>query len=99
LDATSLVQLRISAELDYGSPTALEPLLYTHGIPGGVGGTWDVDNWDQVFWDSQSLHFVRYDMTGSGANFALTFYNNSATTEPFTLQAVRVDYEVRRKER
>jgi len=99
LDATSLVDLRISAELDYGKPTALEPLLYTQGISGGVGGTWDVDNWDQVFWDLQSLHFVRYDMTGSGANFALTFYNNSATTDPFTLQAVRVDYEVRRKER
>lgn len=99
LDATSAVTLRISAELDYGDPYALEPLIKAHSIAGGVGGTWDVDNWEQVFWDLQTLHFVRYDMTGSGANFALTFYNKSAITDVFTLQAVRVDYELRRKER
>lgn len=100
LEVLGSITLRLSAEIQYGLSTVLEPkTLSSVDIFGGQGGFWDESDWDTFYWDSQTLSNLRFPLTGTGVNIALTLYHSSATTDPFTVEAVHLDYDIRRKDR
>ena len=65
----------------------------------GGGGFWDLDNWDEVYWDSQTFTYARFELLGTGRNVSLLIYHKSATTDPFILQGVILHYDPRRVKR
>jgi hypothetical protein len=62
----------------------------------GGGGFYDLDNWDEFYWDSQLHNYARFELYGSGRNVSLLLYHRSATTEPFILQGVILHFDPRR---
>lgn len=65
----------------------------------GGGGFYDLDNWDEVFWDSQTFTYARFELLGTGRNVSLLMYHRTATTEPFILQGVILHFDPRRTSR
>lgn len=63
------------------------------------GGFWDTDNWDEFFWDGQSISTARANITGTGENIGFLIFNESAVSRPFILQGLSLHYEVRRLQR
>lgn len=62
----------------------------------GVGGAYDVSNWDQCYYDTatQTTSPVRLD--GTGTSLSLTFYSEAANELPHELQSVNTFYSPRR---
>lgn len=65
----------------------------------GGGGFYDIDNWDEIYWDSQTVNSARFELRGTGKNVSLLFYNESAITEPFIMQGVVLHFDERRVQR
>lgn len=94
LEAERAVTLLMSAELSYAGP---ETGSYTwdDSVLGG-GGFYDLDNWDEIYFDAQAISTARFELTGTGKNISLLFYHSSATTSPFILQGCLMHFDVRR---
>lgn len=58
----------------------------------GAGGYWDVDNWDEFFWDAEAVSERSIPLYGSGNNISLLFYGNSKYIRPFTIQSLEIHY-------
>lgn len=97
-------ELNFTYEMDYGdyglSPaiTQTSEIVQTASTPGG-GGFWDQFSWDEFTWDSELISPPRFDLTGTGKNISLLFYNYDDITEPFTMQGITLHYSPRRTER
>lgn len=63
------------------------------------GGLWDVDNWDEFFWDGQAISTASLGLGGTGTNISLLIFNESATARPFIIQGVTLHYDLRRLQR
>lgn len=63
------------------------------------GGLWDVDNWDEFFWDGQTVSTASVNLGGTGTNISLLIFNESATARPFVVQGITLHYEIRRQQR
>jgi len=99
LQATTKVQIRISAELQYGNPDKLNPRTVSDESFGGPGGYWGVSNWGEFYWGSPTITNIYYPLTGTGVNISLTFYVKSAITGPHSVSSVQIEYDPRRRER
>lgn len=91
------VRLRATQELSY-SNTETSTHTWDDTVLGG-GGFYDLDNWDEIYWDAQVFNTARYELLGTGKNISLLFYHKSATTEPFILQGCTLHYDDRRVQR
>ncbi len=97
-------ELNFTYEMDFGdyglSPaiTQASEIVQTVVAPGG-GGFWDSFTWDNFTWDSDLISPPRYDLTGTGRNISLLFYNYADTAAPFTLQGITLHFTPRRNER
>lgn len=68
---------QISPDFSYGDSTL--PIHATKSTSiNGVGGWWDVDNWDEVFYDEATVQTPSIDLEGTGTNMALIVYSKSA---------------------
>lgn len=100
----SYTELNFTYEMDYGDyslPVAISQaseIVQTAPEPGG-GGFWDQFSWDDFTWDSDLISPPQFDLTGTGKNISLLFYNYDDSSEPFTLQGVTLHYTPRRNER
>jgi hypothetical protein len=63
------------------------------------GGLWDVDNWDEFYWDGQTVSTASVGLGGSGTNISMLIFNESATARPFIMQGVTLHYDLRRLQR
>ena len=97
LEGERAVELYMAADLSY-SGTETGAHYWEDRVVGG-GGMYDVDNWDQIFWDAQQFSTARFEILGTGQNLSLMFYSNSNTTDPFILQGVQLHYDIRRVQR
>jgi hypothetical protein len=89
--------LRVIYDLSYGgagNKSGNELLSVEAG-----GGLWDVDNWDEFFWDGQTVSEATVGLGGSGTNISLLVFNESATARPFVLQGLTLHYDLRRLQR
>jgi hypothetical protein len=99
LQTQGAVTLSFAADIDYGSPDALQPRNFTNDAIFGGGGYWEAADWDQVYWDAQVISNAQFDLDGTGVNLSLSVVHDSAVTPPFTLHSIQIDYEPRRRER
>ena len=97
LEGERSVELYMAADLSYaGTETGAH--FWEDRVVGG-GGYYDVDNWDQIFWDAQQFTTARFEILGTGKNISLMFFHSSNTTAPFILQGVQLHYDIRRVQR
>lgn len=99
LQTQGALTLLFAAEIDYGSPDALQPRTFTNDAIFGGGGYWETADWDEIYWDAQVISNAQFDLDGTGVNLSLSFIHESAVTPPFTLHSIQIDYEPRRRER
>lgn len=97
LESQKPLDLKVISDLTYGS---------TGNASGNVdieieagGGLWDTDNWDEFFWDGQTVSTATVGLTGTGENIGLLIYNETATARPFILQGITLHYDLRRLQR
>lgn len=98
LDGRDPIELRFYPSFDYDDPERPLP-AETELTVGGVGGLWDVDNWDEFYWSSPAVATAHAGLRGSGINLGLLIYSESAIARPYTLQSLTVHYEPRRLRR
>lgn len=98
LDSPRSVRFYVSVDLAYGQPEIPSPLGgEVHAETGG--GYWDVDQWDEFFWDAANFASQGVSLSGTANNISILFYGNSKTTRPFTLQTYELHFLRRRVRR
>lgn len=99
LEMTSLgySPLSGSGEFSYGD-TSVNTTQDSIEAQGG-GGLWDTANWDQFYYDAQTITQPALRIDGTGVNVALLFYSNTALDAGHTLQGAIIHYSPRRMER
>lgn len=97
VDGERAVSLTVKQSLDYASGES-GVWSWDDRIVGG-GGFYDLDLWDDIYWDAPQFSSARFELKGTGENMSLLFYNGSATTEPFILQGAIIHFDLRREGR
>lgn len=87
--------MAVHADLSFGDPYSAANIGDTLAFS-GAGGYWDVDNWDEIYWDAEVFSSRGLDLYGSGKNISLLFYGNSKTIRPFVLETLEIHYLTRR---
>jgi hypothetical protein len=98
MSAQLYAAVRFQAEYSYGNPDVAQPRSDTVEVT-GAGGSWDVANWDQFYWDAQEVSQPEVSLDGTGLNIALSFYSNTALDAGHTLQGAVLHYTRRRQQR
>ena len=92
------VRVNITPSLSYDS--AELAAARTHAIAlTGAGGFWDVDDWDEFFWDGTGQPKAQIKPDGSGTNIGFTVAGESTYENPHTIYGATVDFSARRLER
>ncbi len=99
LDTDGPVLIQVNSEVNFGDLTTTQPRFGTFFAAGAEGGFWDLDDWNEIFWDAVFEHEVRLSLAGTGVNISFILYHNSAINEPFTVHSVMIDYDPRRSDR
>lgn len=97
LESQKPLALKVISDLTYGSDdsgTGYRDITVQAG-----GGLWDSDNWDEFFFDGQTVSTAITGLTGTGSNIGLLIYNTTATARPFILQGITLHYDERRLQR
>ncbi len=97
LDSQKPLTLKVIYDLTYGG---LDNKVGNTDLEiAASGGLWDVDNWDEFFWDGQTVSTASVNLGGTGTNISLLIFNESATARPFVAQGITLHYEIRRQQR
>lgn len=92
MDTPSEIDLRMLTDFDYGSEGLSTTGTVT--VVAASDGTWDFANWTEFFWDSAAVSAPEINIDGVARNIALTFYHSDDVDEPFTIQAVLIQYDI-----
>lgn len=102
VNAASAVNLSFVADIDYGPEqksggvTAITaanvPVLNIFG----AGGYWDQVNWNQFYWDGQSLSYARATLNGTGQSISFLVYHTAIVDQPFVMQGLTLYFDPRR---
>lgn len=98
VSTNSRLAIRVLSELDYSASDTPSNVFDIENILGG-GGFFDNDDWDEFFWDGQTVASGRVDLRGTGENISFQIYNESAKAEPWSIQSLIVHYDLRRLQR
>ncbi|MFA5632967.1 MAG: hypothetical protein WC997_15785 [Porticoccaceae bacterium] len=98
LETDRSVRLDLAYELSYSDYMIPSNPSSEVQIIGG-GGYYDIDNWDEIYWDAVTFASRGVPLSGTGRNISVLVYGNSATTRPFTIQTLEVHYLPRRLKR
>ena len=90
--------LRVSYGLGYGNPKIPGSLTASVDIEGG-GGFWDVDNWDEFFWDATVFSSEGVPLAGTANNIAVIIFGSGKKIRPFTIQTIEIHHIPRRLRR
>lgn len=81
--------LFFSPDFNYGSNTV--PAYSVAEIEGG-GGYWNIADWDEFVWTSQTVAQAESSITGIGINMGLYIYTHAVWEAPHLLQGVLIHY-------
>lgn len=95
MSAAAYTAIRFQPEFSYGDPDIGTHRLQV-GETTGTGGYWDVNNWDEFFYDSRLVNTPEFSIEGTGLNMALLFYSNSTVDLGHNLQGMLIHYSIRR---
>lgn len=90
--------LKFSTELSYGSATLPANDLLNQIII-GPGGFWDINNWDDFFYDQETIASPSFRVNGTGINMGLTIYSKSSIDAGHKFDGIIVHYTPRRLQR
>ena len=97
LNGSRPLDLKFVYDLSYGAANADGGAVDISLLAGG--GFYDEGNWDEFYWDGQSVSTARANLTGTGENVSFSIFNETAITRPFILQGVTIHYDLRRIQR
>jgi len=98
MEASGPVSLRVTPDIDYGSPDISSPLTGNLSAYGG-GGYWDSSNWDEFSWDAEVVSMPSVALVGTGTNIGFLIHHQSAVTQSYTLHGIIIHYDLRGLER
>jgi len=91
MTAVSYASIRFQPDFSYGDPDVSTHRLQT-GEVGGAGGTLDVSNWGNFFYDAKLVSNPEFGIEGTGLNMSLLFYSKSSIDCGHTLQGMIIHY-------
>lgn len=87
--------IRLSADFSYSDPDIpmhmAEPIAVF-----GLGGFWDVNNWDEFFYDAATVSSPSIGLEGTGTNIGMIAYSKSAIDFGHKLDGAIIHYTPRR---
>jgi len=98
LSSKGYTTVRFQPEFSFGDPDIGTHRLQS-GQTTGQGGYWDVDNWDEFFFDAQLVTAPEFSIEGTGLNMSLLFYTVSAIDLGHVLQGMLIHFSIRRLSR
>lgn len=95
IDAPINTRVSVIAQFDYGA--GLQPFSQedVFGLLSGSGGSWDINNWDEFYWDSPLVGQAEAHLQGVGENMSLTVASRSNVMDSHTFQGVTLAFSVR----
>jgi hypothetical protein len=84
------ITLRVVNDFDYGGTQSSQYLSESSA----TGGRWDVSSWESFLWDSPVLSATSINIDGVAKNIATTVYHSDDVDDPFTLQAMLVQFSL-----
>lgn len=99
IDAQRPLVLKFIADMSFGVSDAENVTAEPDVDLMAGGGQWNIDDWDEFFWDGQQRSASRANIRGTGEAIAFVIFNDSASVEPFILQGLTVHHEPRRLQR
>lgn len=94
----SAYTLQVTTTLSYDDPNITTPGVTSIEVA-QAGGLYDVDSYDECFFDGQEQVSQKIPLRGSGINLSVTTYSNSAEELPHELQGIILHFVNRRLER
>lgn len=98
MSAVGYAAIRFQPIFSYGS-TDIASHPFSQLATQGAGGYWDVNNWDQFYWDAPIVSTPEFDVNGTGVNLGLVYYSKSSIDLGHTLQGALIHYTPRRLSR
>ena len=98
MTAVGYCEIRVHPEFGYGDPAVSTHLLNTVSVQGS-GGYWDIDTWEQFYYDTTIVASPEFSISGDGRNMGLIAYSNSAIDLGHTLQGAVLSFTPRRIQR
>lgn len=98
MSAVGYASIRVQPEFTYGDEdVASHPT--SEATVQGTGGYYDVDNYEEIFYDARVVSSPEFSIAGTGLNVSLIFYSNTDIDLGHTLQGAMLHYTVRRLSR
>lgn len=91
MTATGYSSIRVHPEFTYGDPRHAQHRLDTLTTQ-GLGGRWDVDNWDEFYWDSRIVSSPSVPLRGNGENMAMVVYSKDAIDQGHKIDGITIHY-------
>lgn len=90
--------VHIAAEIDYSE--GYVPTIKTTTLPiTGGGGMWDMSNWNEFYWSSNTVNSGGIEVTGTGRNISILVTGEHVWQDPYTIYGAYVHYIPRRLHR
>ncbi len=87
------VSLNVSFSFSKGSALTRES-EFASSVLGG-GGRWELDNWNEIFWDGQDVPEIISDIDGVGTDISMFIYSNTADLFSFVIEDIVLEYSAR----
>lgn len=102
LEMSSEIYSPISLTIDFSygnpdSPAHMNSDVQSEVFTPGTGGFWDIDNWDEFFYDAAFVSSPSFQISGSGSNMSLVVYSKTDYDFGHTLEGVLLQYIMRRR--
>ena len=95
MSAEGYAQIRFQPEFSYGDPDVSPHRLQTLDV-NGAGGYWDVNDWNDFFYDARLVSTPEFSIEGSGVNMAMLFYSSSSFDLGHVLQGATIHFAIKR---
>ncbi len=95
MTSTGYSSLRINPEFSYGDPGIQSHLTEIQEIL-GVGGYWDLSNWNEFYYDTRVVSSPSMSLSADGTNISLIIYSKSDIDLGHKLDGVILQFTPRR---
>lgn len=95
MKAVGYSEIRISADYSYGDPEIQAQRVGDVSVE-GRGGFWDLENWDEFYYDSRVVSNPSISLEGDGENVSIIIYSNTDIDLGHKLDGIILHYTPRR---
>lgn len=105
INSPAQIYLKFAADLSYSNQESSSAVanLTAMNIPVsnvfGGGGYWDNIEWNQFYWDGQTISTARAQLGGTGENISFLIFHQAIVDTPFILQGLVLHFDPRRLQR